>query len=565
MGTALILMTIGGLGLFFYGMQLMSEGLKHIAGERLKKILGIVTKLPIFGVLIGAAVTGFIQSSSATTVMVVGFVNASLLTLKQAISVIIGANIGTTVTAWLVSSMSVFKVTQYALPAIGIGFAINIFGKNKKTKFWGQVLMGFGMLFLGLEYMKEAFDPLKNNQHVKDIFVTFSNNPMMGVLVGLLFTIILQSSSATIAIVQVLAFNGIISFPAAIPIILGDNIGTTITAQLAAIGTTLPARRAAMSHTLFNLIGVAYMLVFVYTGLFVKAVDFIIPGEITPKNIMFHIAVAHSVFNVVNAMVFLPFIGFLEKASTFLVPKRKGAIEIGPQYLEKHLLNTPPIALEQARKETVRMIGLAGRSVSISIRSFTEGNVGLFKEVSKLEQAVDNLQSAITQYLVELSQRVLSPEESQELPVLIHSVNDIERIGDHAKNIIELCERRVEERLPFSDEAFKELNLMWNELHSMIIETEDSLKNNDSALAENVLRREMNINQYEESIKKAHVARLNNCACNVVSGVVFIDLIDNLEKIGDHLTNVAQGVIGKMRWRAYEHEIADDEEPANVA
>jgi len=263
-------MLVGGLGFFFFGMQIMSEGLKRIAGERLKNILHMVTKLPIVGILVGAVVTCLIQSSSATSVMVVGFVNAGLLALKQAISVIIGANIGTTVTAWLVSSMSAFKVTHYALPAVGVGFAISTFAKSKNTKFWGQVLMGFGIIFIGLDFMKDAFVPLKESQQVKDIFVAFSKNPILGILVGLVFTVLLQSSSATIAIIQVLAFNGLISFEAAVPLFLGNNIGTTITAQLAALGTGLNARRAAMAHTLFNIIGVVFMMVFVYNGLFVK-------------------------------------------------------------------------------------------------------------------------------------------------------------------------------------------------------------------------------------------------------------------------------------------------------
>jgi len=258
----LIFGLIGGLGFFFFGMQLMSGGLKKIAGERLKKILHMATKIPIVAILVGAAMTCLMQSSSATTVMVVGFVNAGLLVLKQAISVVIGANIGTTCTAWIVSSMSVFKVTQYALPAVGIGFALMKLGRTRKARFWGQVLMGFGFLFLGLSFMKDAFAPLKNSQHVKDMFVVLSDNPLLGILIGIIFTVLLQSSSATVAIIQVLAFNGLISFPAAIPIILGDNIGTTVTAQMAAVGTNLAARRTAMAHTLFNVIGVTYMLFF---------------------------------------------------------------------------------------------------------------------------------------------------------------------------------------------------------------------------------------------------------------------------------------------------------------
>ena len=548
----LIFGLIGGLGVFFFGMQMMSDGLKKIAGDRLKKILHMATKVPLIGILIGTAVTCLVQSSSATTVMVVGFVNAGLIALKQAISVIIGANIGTTFTAWLVSSMSVFKVTHYALPAIGIGFAFMKLGKTRKMRFWGQVVMGFGLLFLGLSFMKDAFGPLKNSQHVKDIFIMFSDNPLLGVLIGIIFTVLLQSSSATIAIVQVLAFNGLITFPDAIPIILGDNIGTTITAQLAAIGTNLNARRAAMAHTLFNVIGVGYMLIFVYTGWYVKAINHIIPGEVTTMNIMFYIAVSHSLFNVANAVIFLPFIGALEKASIWLVPKRKDAVEMGTQYLEKHLLNTPPIAIEQARKETGRMLELASRSVSMAVKGFFTNDKKALKPVASFEQAVDDLQSEITQYLVEISRKSLSDEESSELPVLIHSVNDIERIGDHAENIKEFAEYKIEEKIPFTDEAIEGLEAMWEELSNMMTDVRDALEKNDIDAAERALEREGAINVFQEELKKAHVNRLKYGACHMEAGIIYLDIVDNLEKIGDHLTNIAQGVVGKMKWQSIE-------------
>ncbi|MBU0683667.1 MAG: Na/Pi cotransporter family protein [Candidatus Omnitrophica bacterium] len=552
----LICSVIGGLGLFFFGMQIMSEGLKNIAGERLRSILSMVTILPIIGILVGAAITCLIQSSSATTVMVVGFVNAGLLVLKQAISVIIGANIGTTFTAWLVSSMSVFKVTQYALPVVGIGFGLNMMGRTKRMRFWGQVLMGFGLLFMGLGYLQDAFAPLQESQHVKDMFIRFGSNPILGILVGMIVTMLVQSSSATIAIVQIMAFNGIISFPAAITLMLGGDIGTTITAQLAAVNTNLEARRAAMSHTLFNVIGVGFIMIFVYPGWFTEFVDFIIPGQMTTLNIMFYIAVANSLFKCINAAMFLPFIGFLEKASIFLVPKRKGVIDIGPQYLERHLLNTPPIAMEQARRETVRMIGLASQSVGCAVNSFLKHDMNALKSVDKFEQAVDNLQSAITQYLIELSQQRLGQTESEELPVLIHNVNDVERIGDHAENIAELAERKIEQRLPLSSAAINELTLMWNELNSMMRETEEALKNRDMQMAERVLCREQSINRFQVNLKKGHVGRLNKKLCDIKSGVIFMDFVDNLEKIGDHLTNVAEGVIGNMRWRGVRSENA---------
>lgn len=540
---------IGGLGFFFFGIQIMSEGMKKIAGERLKKILHMATKIPIVGILAGTAVTAIIQSSSATTVMVVGFVNAGLLALRQAISVIMGANIGTTFTAWIVSSMGVLDITHYALPAVGIGFAFMKLGRTKNAKFWGQVLMGFGILFIGLNFMKDAVIPLKQSPYVKDMFVSFSDNPLMGVLVGVIFTILLQSSSVTIAILQVLAFSGLITFPQAIPIILGDNIGTTITAQMASFGANLAARRAAMAHTLFNVAGVVYMLFFVYIGWYAKVIDFIIPGEITVKNIMFYIAIAHSFFNIVNTLVFLPAIGLLEKWVIWLVPKRKGMVEMGAKYLERHLLETPTIAIEQAKKETVRMLELAKSSVSAGVKSFIENDRNAEKLIPNLEQAVDTLQSEITQYLVELSQKNLQQEESEELPVLIHSVNDIERIGDHAENIKELAERKREEKLPFTDEAIGELKSMWMEVSNMAQEAKQALEDNNVQLAKDALKREEKINEFQKRLKQTHVERLNQGKCNIKSGVIFLDFVDNLEKIGDHLTNIAQGVVGEMRWR----------------
>ena len=416
---------IGGLGLFFFGMQFMSEGLKNIAGDKLKKILHMATKIPIIGILAGASVTCLIQSSSATTVIVVGFVNAGLLVLKQAICVVMGANIGTTFTAWIVSSMSVFKITNYALPAIGIGLCLMKLGKTKNTKFWGQTIMGFGLLFIGLSFMKDSFAPLKQSEWIKNIFINLSHNPILGVLTGIIFTILLQSSSATIAIVQILAFNGVIGLDSAIPIILGDNIGTTITAQMASFGANLAAKRTAMSHTLFNVIGTIYMLFLVYTGWFIKIIDFFIPGDFFAINIMVCIAIIHSAFNIINTIVFYPFISWLEKASIWLVPKRKDSIELGPQYLEKNLLSTPSIALEQAKKETIYMLHLAKKFVINSTKTFLNKDKKNNKATKDIENALDKLQSEIIQYLVELSKKNLTEEDAEVLPVLIHSVNDI--------------------------------------------------------------------------------------------------------------------------------------------
>jgi len=545
-----VFLLIGGLGFFFYGMKTLSDGLKKIAGDKLKNFLHTVTKHRIYGVLVGAFVTCLIQSSSATSVMVVGFVNAGLLVLKQAIPVIMGANIGTTFTAWLVSSMSLFKITSYAMPCVGFGFAIMSLTKTKKHQSIGQVMLGFGVLFIGLHFMKDAFEPLKNSDFTKEIFSNFSTNPWLGGLVGIIFTVLLQSSSATIAIVQVLAFNEVITFDAAMPLILGGNLGTTITAQLAAIGTNLNARRAAMSHTIFNFIGVIYMLLFISLGWFDKCMNFVssFSGEITTTNIMFYIAIAHSAFNITNTLIFLPFISLLEKASIYLVPKKEDTIDYGTQYLEKHLLDTPTLAIEQVLNETIYMLTISQKAVVKAMQSFSDNDLKNIDKVIELETVTDNLQSEITQYIIELSQRNLTKDESQELPVLIHNVNDIERIGDHSQNLAELAKRKIEEKLPFTESAVVEITLMWEELHKMFEDSIAALTENDFVLADKILLREERINKMQEDFKQSHILRLNKGNCQLNSGFLFLEYIDNLEKIGDRLTNIAQSIINKMRW-----------------
>lgn len=540
---------IGGLGFFLFGMKLMSEGLRNVAGEKLKGILQFLTRTPLMGIIVGTLVTFLVQSSSATSVMVVGFVNAGLLTLKQAISVIMGANIGTTLTAWLISFLAIFKITSYALPSVGIGFAMTMLGRSRMTKYWGQVILGFGILFMGLAIMKDVFHPLQESGAVKQMFVNFSQYPILAVLVGTLVTILLQSSSATIAIIQLLAFNGVISFEACIPLILGDNIGTTITAQLAAINTNTTAKRAAMAHLLFNTIGVMYMLIFVYTGLYQKAIEFIVPGEITKNNIMLHIAVAHSAFNIFNTFfVFLPLLNLLEKFTVMAVPVKEEVVDSTPRYLEKHLLNTPPIAINQAIRETLRMIELSKIAFNDAVNGFLENDRRVLDNVSKEEEAIDNLQKEITAYLVQLTQKPLNNEESQTIPVLLHSVNDIERMGDHAENIMELAHRKIDQKTPFTNWALDEVSLITHEINSMYSDVIKALENNDKILAKRALKREERVNQLQIELKQNHVERLNEGKCKLISGLIFIDFVDNAEKIGDHLANVAESIMNNLQW-----------------
>jgi len=536
----LIFGLIGGLGLFLFGMKTMSEGLKKVASDRLRNILRFFTRTPLIAVLVGAAVTALIQSSSGTTVMVVGFVNAGLLTLRQAIGVVMGANIGTTFTAWLVS-IAAFKITVLALPAIGIGFALNILGRSKKNKHWGQFLLGFGLLFLGLSIMKETFSPIKENQAVKDVFVRFSQYPILGVLAGTVVTMLLQSSSATIAIVQVLALEGLISFYAAIPLILGDNIGTTITAEIASIRTSAASRQTARAHTMFNVIGVCYMLPLVYFGLYAKAIEAVLPGRITPNNIMVYIAVSHSAFNIFNTLMFLPLIRILEKIAVKLTGKAE--LAIAPSHLEKHLLANPSVAIDQAIKEMVWMARLGKEALNDAMTGFLNDDVKVLAQVAQKEEIIDNFQEAISKYLVEISEQNLEQEEASRLPALLHSVNDLERIGDHAENLMELAERKIEEKLPFSEQAIAELKKMFGETDQMLNQVITAMETDNKEEARLALKHEDILNRLQIQFRENHIQRLQNGECWVLSGIVFLDFINNLEKTGDHLKNISLAIL----------------------
>ena len=543
----IVFFVIGGLGLFLFGMKVMGEGLRGVAGDRLRRVLKVMTRNVVLAVLAGSGVTCLIQSSSATTVMVVGFVNAGLMQLSQAIGVVIGANIGTTMTAWLVSGMGVLKITNYALPAIGVGLAMNMAGKGC-WKHWGSVLLGFGLLFFGLSLMKDAFEPLRQSEQARQLIVRLARNPLSGVLIGTLFTMMVQSSSATIAIVQVMALQGILSFPQALPLILGDNIGTTITAQIASVGTSVNAKRAARAHLLFNLFGVAVVLPFVWTGAYARFIEFLIPGGIEPSNVMLHVAVSHSVFNVANALIFMPLVGVLAAVVRRLAPGEPGIVNVEPEYLEEHLLNTPSIALEQARLEVVRMIELAASSVADASAAFFQRDSKRLRLVGQKEEAIDNLQNKITQYLIRISRHDLSPGESKALPVLLHSVNDIERIGDHAVNLAEVAQRCIDDALPFTDTAIGELEQMQAEVSRMFETVIRALAESDMEIAKEVFKSEDALNDMERRFRESHIRRLAQDVCNFSSGLAFVDCVYNYEKIGDHLLNAAQAVLGDFQW-----------------
>lgn len=555
---------IGGLGLFLFGMVLMSEGLRKAAGPKLKNILESMTKTRLTAFLVGTGVTSLIQSSSATTVMVVGLVNAGLLTLKQAIGVIIGANVGTTATAWLVSvsGLEFLDISMYAMPAIGLGFLLHIGGRSRRAKSIGEIILGFGILFLGIDIMKGAFSPLEKSQRVQELFISFGNKPLLALLAGLGVTMLIQSSSASIAIVQLLAMNGAFgsnweaAFNVAMPFVLGANIGTTITAQLAALQANRNARRAAWAHTMFNVLGSVIAYPFVSLGWYRAFIAMIAPWELGATTIASQIAVGHTMFNVANSCIFLPMSGLLEKLVIKLVPRRASEVAIAPVVLEKHLLNTPEIALQQAKREIVHMAKTARRASSQSIEGIIEDERKKLGSVKEIEDVIDSLQFEITSYLSALSSRVLSEEVSIELPVLLHAVNDLERIGDHAVNIVEIAQRKIDQRLSFSNSALAEAEQLRKEAAQMFGCVITALENNDVAAARSALVNENNLNKMQVDFRRSHVQRMTDGICSAETGLIFIDLVDNVEKIGDHLSNIAQAVIGGLQWAEVEPKAA---------
>jgi phosphate:Na+ symporter len=528
-------------------MRTMSDALRRAASDRMRRILRALTTNIIFGVLVGAGVTAVIQSSSATTVMVVGFVNAGLMTLKQAIGVILGSNIGTTITAWLVSGIGVLKITNYALPAIGIGLVLSLVGR-RQWRHWGTVLLGFGLLFFGLYLMKGALEPVGHSDRAKLLMFRLAGHPLTGILIGVAVTMIIQSSSATIAVAQLMAFQGILPFEHALYLMLGDNIGTTITAQLASIGTNVEARRAARAHLMFKVLGVAILLPIVWGGHYARFIRFLIPGELTQSTVMVHIAASHTMFNMIDMLIFVPLAGPLARLVTHLVPGEPGTVPVEPQYLEEHLLDSPPIALEQARREVVRMITLAGSAVRNASDAFFRNDARELKLVRQKENAIDNLQNEITQYLIRVSRRNLAPADSNELPVLLHSVNDIERIGDHAVNLMEAAERRIERNLPFSDAALVELSMMRDEVERMFDTVTRALAEVDQGAARAAFESEAKLNAMQKAFRESHLNRLSSGECHFYSGLTFVDCLYYYEKIGDHLTNTAQAVLGDFQW-----------------
>ena len=528
--------TIGGLGLFIYGLQIMEEGLQKAAGDRMRKILKALTRNALMGTLVGAIITSIIQSSSATTVMVIGFVNAGLMTFTQSLGVIFGANIGTTVTAQIIA----FKLTDYALLFIALGFVLHFYSPKKFWKSLGICLLGFGLLFFGLHIMKGAIKPLSKGPSIRDIFRRFSENPLLGLLTGAIVTAVLQSSSATVGMVLALASANLLSLAGAIPLILGSNIGTCATALLASIGATKPAKQVAVAHVFFNIIGAFIFLPFL------SSFEALI--RLTSKDLLRQIANAHTLFNVMGTILFFPFVNQFAQLINVLVRGEEKEVEYAPKYLEEHLLNSPSMAIAVATKETIHTLEIARDMVRFAFEGFLTDDYKLFAKVERREQVVDNLRLAVTNYLIGLMEKDLNFQESRKIPALIHVINDVERIGDHAINLKELAEQKANRSIPFSDLALKEIQELYKQISQMIAVTLQALSQNNIHQAKIIFQKESEINSFRDRLKDSHIKQLEQGSCDAFSGLIFLDLVSNFEKIGDHLTNVGQAVTDALQW-----------------
>lgn len=536
----IVISLMGGLGLFLYGMNLMGEGLQKSAGTKLKAIIKLLTSNIFMGVLVGTGVTAVIQSSSATTVMVVGFVNAGIMTLKQAIGVIMGANIGTTVTAQLVS----FNLNGMAPVALGIGIVLYLFGKNPKVKHIAEILIGFGMLFTGMEFMKDAVEPLRDYKGFTDMLVSFGQYPLLGLLLGFGITAIVQSSSASMGMLVALAAEGLIPLNAALPILYGQNIGTCVTSLLSSIGANKNAKRAAVIHLIFNVLGTILFLIFLN-----KPVVSVVTG-MDPGNVARQIANTHTLFNIISVLILLPFNNIIIKMAMRIIPdKAEDEEDIKTvKYIDDKMLEIPSIALINTIKETSRMGKKAKESLDCSISAILEKSDEYVGKVFVKEETVNELQKIILNYLLKLSKTAALDEDSREaVDNLFNTVNDIERIGDHAKNIAELSQIMIDGDLEFSEQGKNQLEEIYNYVISAYSSALEAFKNDDINLAYKVFRIEEKVDMMEKTCRASHMYRLNNNLCSIDNGVVFLDIITALERVSDHAVNIAKRVIAQKK------------------
>lgn len=548
----LFLSFLGGFGLFLFGMEYMGDGLQKAAGSKMKNILGALTRNRFLGVLVGAGVTALIQSSSATTVMVVGFVNVGLLSLGQAVGVIMGANIGTTITSWIVTLgqwTAFLKPAVIAPVLIVIGVMLIMLKKHSSWHAIGQIFFGFGSLFLGLEMMSTAAEPLSELEGVKQLFLVLGSNPILGIIAGAVVTAVIQSSSASVGILQALALAGLVPWGSAVYIILGQNIGTCITAILSSIGATLNAKRAAFIHFLFNFIGSV-----IFAIIAVLVFQFWAPALRDRLVDVAEISVVHTGFNILSTALLFPFGNFLvHLAERIIVGKNKKEDGI-LQFIDDRVLETPLLALEGAAKEVVRMGEWASWNTQTAIEALFEQNEQKVKEVFEKERSINELQAALNEYLIKLSNSSLGTEEQLKVTGLFHMVSDIERVGDHADNIAELAQNLISDNLEFSEIAKEELQKITSTALECFSKAIVAYEKQDRAMAAEVIPMEIRVDKLEEKYRSRHMKRLASEACNTYAGIIFIDMLSNVERIADHAVNIASLVLDETKILTSEEE-----------
>ena len=530
---------LGGLGLFLYSIKTMGDGLQQAAGDRLRFYIDKYTSNPFLGVLVGIVVTALIQSSTGVTVITVGLVSASLLTLRQAIGIIMGANIGTTVTSFIIG----FKLGEYALPLIFLGTMFLFFTKNRTANNIGRILFGVGGIFYALNLISAGMSPLKDLPQFKEYMVTLGQNPILGVFAGAVITVLIQASSATIGILQGLYAGGFLDLNGSLPVLFGDNIGTTLTVIIAAAGANVSAKRVAATHVTFNVLGTILCLIFL--GPFTAMIEYFqallhLSPEMT-------IAFSHGAFNVSNTIVQFPFIGALAYFVTKLIPGEDEVVKYEPLYLDEQLIQqSPSIALGNAKKELLHLGNYATKAFDLSYTYI----IGLDEKVAekghKTEEAINTIDEKLTRYLIRLSSESLSQKESEVLTNILDSSRDLERIGDHAEGLLNLTDYLQRKNVQFSDAALEELAEIYQATTAFIKDALDSVENNDIEKAQSLIERHKEINNMERVLRKTHIKRLNKGECSTQAGVNFIDIISHYTRVSDHAMNLAEKVIAEQ-------------------
>ncbi len=547
---------IGGLCLFLFGMNVMGDGLERRAGNSLKALLGKLTDNKFKGFLTGMGVTAVIQSSSATTVMVVGFVNSKVMTLKQSIGVIMGANIGTTVTSWLLSLggissdnivMKLLKPMSFTPILALIGIAFTMFSKSSKKKDVGTILLGFATLMFGMNAMSDAVKGLAEVPEFQNLFLVFES-PILGVLVGALVTAIIQSSSASVGILQALSVTGAVSYSAAIPIIMGQNIGTCVTAMLSSFGANKNAKRASFIHLSFNVLGtVICLIVFSLISLIFE------PMILNESATFLGIAICHTIFNVLCTVILLPASSLLEKLAYKLVPEGKTPEKVVE--LDERLLATPPVAVERCCQLASKMASEAVEGFKLSMESMRKYSPEIAEKIRKIEDDTDHYEDILGTYLTRLSKSQVSDEDSAAITKLLKAIGDFERISDHAVNVLESVEELREKGIEFSAAAREEIAVLCAATDEILALTETAFINNDVALAYDVEPLEQVIDNLKMLLRNNHIVRLKDGSCTVETGFIWSDIITNFERVSDHCSNIAVGIIDVSEHTMNAHEV----------